>query len=103
VNKAKSALDLAQIRTTRARDLFEGKGGPLKDTSKQAKSDPGAERYALVANAAGGGGANKLRISDFSRRPSWPFRKKRSINPRYHIFSPMQARSVRARSARPST
>src|SRR3954470_18632551 len=31
LNKAKSALDLAQIQDKRARDLFEGKAVPLKD------------------------------------------------------------------------
>ena len=31
LNKAKSALDLAQIQDTRAKDLFEGKAVPLKD------------------------------------------------------------------------
>src|SRR6266404_166500 len=31
MNKAKSALDLAQLQGTRAKDLFEGKAVPLKD------------------------------------------------------------------------
>jgi cobalt-zinc-cadmium efflux system membrane fusion protein len=31
LNKAKSALDLAQIQDKRAKDLFEGKAVPLKD------------------------------------------------------------------------
>jgi cobalt-zinc-cadmium efflux system membrane fusion protein len=31
MNKAKSALDLAQLQDKRAKDLFEGKAVPLKD------------------------------------------------------------------------
>src|SRR5260370_21269712 len=32
LNKAKSALDLARLQDTRAKDLFAGKPGPLKDS-----------------------------------------------------------------------
>ena len=50
LNKAKSALDLAQLQDKRAKDLFEGKAVPLKDYQQSAGNpDPGAERPALVA------------------------------------------------------
>src|SRR3954454_17401502 len=53
VNKAKSALDLAQIQDNRARDLFEGKAVPLKDYQQsqanlvQAQNDLRSAQTAL--------------------------------------------------------
>ena len=55
VNKAKSALDLAQLQDTRAKDLFEGKAVPLKDyqqsqaTLVQAQNDMRSSQTALEA------------------------------------------------------
>src|ERR1700748_1703433 len=66
LNKAKSALDLAQIQDKRARDLFEGKAVPLKDfqqsqtTLIQAQNDLRSSQTALEA------ARNKLRILGFS-------------------------------------
>ncbi len=55
LNKAKSALDLAQIQEKRAKDLFEGKAVPLKDLSAGAgDADPGAERPAFRGDGPGG-------------------------------------------------
>src|SRR5205807_6291030 len=62
LNKAKSALDLAQIQHKRAKDLFEGKAVPLKDyqqaeaTLVQAQNDLRSTETALEA------ARNKLRI-----------------------------------------
>src|SRR5439155_15462533 len=62
MNKAKSALDLAQLQGTRAKDLFEGKAVPLKDyqqsqaTLIQAQNDLRASQTAMEA------ARNKLRI-----------------------------------------
>ena len=55
LNKAKSALDLAQLQDTRAKDLFEGKAVPLKDyqqsqaTLVQAQNDMRSSQTALEA------------------------------------------------------
>ena len=62
LNKAKSALDLAQLQDKRAKDLFEGKAVPLKDyqqaqaTLIQAQNDLRSSQTALEA------ARNKLRI-----------------------------------------
>src|SRR6184192_3376779 len=62
MNKAKSALDLAELQGTRAKDLFEGKAVPLKDyqqsqaTLIQAENDMRSSQTAMEA------ARNKLRI-----------------------------------------
>ena len=66
LNKAKSALDLAQMQDTRAKDLFEGKAVPLKDyqqsqaTLIQAQNDMRSSQTALEA------ARNKLHILGFT-------------------------------------
>src|SRR5437879_2130453 len=55
LNKARSALDLAQLQHKRAKDLFEGKAVPLKDyqqaeaTLTQAQNDLRSTQTALEA------------------------------------------------------
>jgi membrane fusion protein, heavy metal efflux system len=89
LNKAKSALDLAQIQDTRAKDLFEGKAVPLKDYQQsqanliQAQNDMRSSQTALEATR------NKLRILGFSEEAILAFQEKRSINPNTTIFSPI--------------
>jgi len=89
LNKAKSALDLAQIQDTRAKDLFEGKAVPLKDYQQsqanliQAQNDMRSSQTALEA------ARNKLRILGFSAEAILAFQEKRSINPDTNIFSPI--------------
>ena len=89
VNKAKSALDLAQIQDTRAKDLFEGKAVPLKDyqqsqaTLIQAQNDMRSSQTALEA------ARNKLRILGFTDDAISTFQEKRSLNPDTTIFSPI--------------
>jgi membrane fusion protein, heavy metal efflux system len=89
LNKAKSALDLAQIQDTRAKDLFEGKAVPLKDYQQsqanliQAQNDMRSSQTALEA------ARNKLRILGFSEEAILAFQEKRSINPNTTIFSPI--------------
>ena len=89
LNKAKSALDLAQIQDTRAKDLFEGKAVPLKDyqqsqaTLIQAQNDLRSSQTALDA------ARNKLRILGFTDEAISTFQEKRSLNPDTTIFSPI--------------
>src|SRR5882757_2577767 len=89
LNKAKSALDLAQIQEKRARDLFEGKAVPLKDfqqaqaTLIQAQNDQRSAETALEA------ARNKLRILGLTDDDVATFRQKGRINPETTIFSPI--------------
>jgi cobalt-zinc-cadmium efflux system membrane fusion protein len=89
LNKAKSALDLAQIQDTRAKDLFEGKAVPLKDyqqsqaTLIQAQNDLRSSQTALEA------ARNKLRILGFTDEAISTFQEKRSLNPDTTVFSPI--------------
>src|SRR3954453_7426374 len=89
LNKAKSALDLAQLQDKRARDLFEGKAVPLKDyqqsqaTLIQAQNDMRSSQTALEA------ARNKLRILGLTDEAISNFQEKGSINPNTTIFSPI--------------
>ena len=76
MNKAKSALELAQSQGTRAKDLFEGKAVPLKDyqqsqaTLIQAQNDMRSSETAMQA------ARNKLRILGLTTKTSRPSRKR---------------------------
>ena len=89
MNKAKSALDLAQLQGTRAKDLFEGKAVPLKDyqqsqaTLIQAENDMRSSQTAMEA------ARNKLRILGLSDEVIATFQEKRIINPETTIFAPI--------------
>lgn len=89
LNKAKSALDLAQIQDKRAKDLFEGKAIPLKDYQQaqanliQAQNDERSAETALEA------ARNKLRILGLTDDDVATFRQKGHINPETTIFSPI--------------
>src|SRR6202047_2549506 len=81
VNKAKSALDLAQLQDTRAKDLFEGKAVPLKDyqqsqaTLVQAQNDMRSSQTALEA------ARNKLAILGLSPEAIAAFQDKGHLDP----------------------
>ena len=89
LNKAQSALDLAQIQDKRAKDLFEGKAVPLKDyqqsqaTLIQAQNDLRSSQTALEASS------NKLRILGFTEEDILSFRQKGRINPATTVFAPI--------------
>ena len=89
LNKAKSALDLAQIQEKRAKDLFEGKAVPLKDyqqaetTLVQAQNDLRSSQTALEA------AHNKLRILGLSEQAISTFQEKGRIDPSTTTFSPI--------------
>jgi membrane fusion protein, heavy metal efflux system len=98
MNKAQSALDLAKIQDTRARDLFEGKAVPLKDyqqsqaTLIQAQNDLRSSQTALEAST------NKLRILGFSDDDIATFRQKGRINPESTVFSPIAGTVVQRKA-----
>jgi membrane fusion protein, heavy metal efflux system len=89
LNKAKSALDLAQLQDTRAKDLFEGRAVPLKDyqqsqaTLIQAQNDMRSSQTALEA------ARNKLQILGFNDAAIASFQDKGRIDPNTTIFSPI--------------
>jgi len=88
-NKARSALDLAQIQYTRAKDLFEGKAVPLKDYQQaeanlvQTQNDLRSSQTALEA------ARNKLRILGFTVEAISAFQNKGAIDREITIFSPI--------------
>lgn len=89
MNKAKSALDLAQLQGQRAKDLFEGKAVPLKDyqqsqaTLIQAQNDMRSSQTAMEA------ARNKLRILGLTDEDIATFQEKGRINPETTIFAPI--------------
>jgi membrane fusion protein, heavy metal efflux system len=88
-NKAKSAIDLADIQFKRAKDLYEGHAIPLKDyqqaeaTQVQAQNDMRSSATALEA------ARNKLRILGFTDETIKVFQDKGIINPEVTIYSPI--------------
>src|SRR5216683_1852633 len=94
LNKAKSALDLARIQDTRAKDLFEGKAVPLKDYQQtqaaliQAQNDLRSSQTALEA------ARNKLRILGLTDEAISTFQDKGRIDPNTTIFSPIKGTVV---------
>jgi len=89
LNKAQSAVDLAQLQDTRAKDLFEGNAVPLKDyqqsqaTLLQAQNDLRSAQTALEA------AHNKLRILGLTEDAIAAFQQKGRIDPNTTVFSPI--------------
>lgn len=89
MNKARSALSLAEIQNKRAVDLFEGKAVPLKDVQQaqanlvQAQNDMRSSQTALDASV------NKLKIFGFNEQDIDTFRQKGGINPEITISAPI--------------
>src|SRR5437588_1537422 len=94
LNKARSALNLAQIQDSRAKDLFEGKAVPLKDYQQtqanlvQAQNDMRSSETALEA------ARKKLFILGFTDETISAFRGKGTINPEITIYSPISGTVV---------
>lgn len=93
-NKAKSALELAEIQYRRAKDLYEGRAIPLKDyqqaeaTQVQAQNDMRSSVTALEA------ANNKLRILGFTDETIKAFQNKGAINPEIKIYAPISGTVV---------
>jgi cobalt-zinc-cadmium efflux system membrane fusion protein len=98
MNKAQSALDLAQIQDKRAKDLFEGKAVPLKDyqqtqaTLIQAQNDVHSTQTALEASQ------NKLRILGFSDGDIASLQQKGRLNPETTVFAPIAGTVVQRKA-----
>ncbi|KRQ06161.1 efflux RND transporter periplasmic adaptor subunit [Bradyrhizobium manausense] len=93
-NKARSALELADIQYKRAKDLYEGRAIPLKDyqqaeaTQVQAQNDMRSAVTALEA------ATNKLRILGFTDETIKTFQNKGTINPEITIYAPLSGTVV---------
>ncbi|MDA9508643.1 hemolysin secretion protein D [Bradyrhizobium sp. CCBAU 11386] len=93
-NKAKSAIDLADIQFKRAKDLYEGHAIPLKDyqqaeaTQVQAQNDMRSSATALEA------ARNKLRILGFTDETIKAFQDKGVIDREVTIYSPISGTVV---------
>src|SRR3954468_21003543 len=93
-NKAKSAIDLADIQFKRAKDLYEGHAIPLKDyqqaeaTQVQALNDMRSSGTALEA------ARNKLRILGFTDETIKAFQDKGVIDREITIYSPISGTVV---------
>src|ERR1700722_16741680 len=89
LNKAQSAVDLAQLQDKRAKDLFEGKAVPLKDyqqtqaTLIQAQNDLRSSQTALEA------ARNRLRILGLTDDAISAFQQKGRIDPNTTVYSPI--------------
>src|SRR5882757_10006609 len=98
LNKAQSALDLAQIQDKRAKDLFEGKAVPLKDyqqsqaTLIQAQNDLRSSQTALEASQ------NKLRILGFSDDSIASLQQKGRLNPETTVSAPIAGTVVQRKA-----
>jgi cobalt-zinc-cadmium efflux system membrane fusion protein len=94
MNKARSALSLAEIQNKRASDLFEGKAVPLKDFQQaqanliQAQNDLRSSQTALEASR------NKLKIFGLTEEDIERFRQQGRINPEVTIFAPISGTVV---------
>ena len=90
LNKAKSAVDLAQIQDKRAKDLFEGKAVPLKDYQQSQATLVQAQNDVRSSSDGAGGGAQPT--CGFSVSPTTPsprFRTRDCINPDTTISAPI--------------
>jgi len=89
MNKAKSALDLAQLQGQRAKDLFEGKAVPLKDYQQSQATLIQAENDLRSSQTAMEAARNKLQILGLTDEDIATFQQKRRINPETTIFAPI--------------
>src|SRR3978361_1272322 len=94
LNKAKSALDLAQLQDRRAKDLFEGKAVPLKDYQQSQATLIQAQNALRSSQTALEAARNKLRILGLPDDAIASFQEKGRINPETTIFSPINGTVV---------
>src|SRR5438128_4132958 len=88
-NKAKSAIDLADIQFKRAKDLYEGHAIPLKDYQQAEANQVQAQNDMRSSGTALEAARNKLRILGFTDETIKAFQDKGVINPEVTIYSPI--------------
>jgi len=88
-NKAKSAIDLADIQFKRAKDLYEGHAIPLKDYQQAEATQVQAQNDMRSAGTALEAARNKLRILGFTDETIKVFQDKGVIDREITIYSPI--------------
>jgi cobalt-zinc-cadmium efflux system membrane fusion protein len=86
LNKARSALNLAQVNDNRQRLLYEGKAVPLKEVQNARAALDAAENDARSAEVAL---RNRLRILGKTDQETTRFQEKGTINPATAIYAPI--------------
>ena len=89
LNKAQSALDLAQIQEKRAKDLSEGKAIPLKDYQTAQAALVQAQNDARSAQTLLEAAQNKLHILGFGDDDITTLQQKGRLNPETTVFAPI--------------
>jgi cobalt-zinc-cadmium efflux system membrane fusion protein len=98
LNKAQSALDLAQIQEKRAKDLSEGKAIPLKDYQQAQASLVQAQNDARSAQTLLEAAQNKLHILGFSDDDIVTLQQKGRLNPETSVFAPIPGTVVQRKA-----
>jgi cobalt-zinc-cadmium efflux system membrane fusion protein len=89
LNKARSALNLAQIIDKRQRLLYEGKAVPLKEVQNARAALDAAENDVRSAEVALEAARNRLRILGKTEEEITEFQEKGTINPATAISAPL--------------
>src|SRR5689334_3927493 len=89
MNKAKSALELAQIQYKRAKDLYEGRAVPLKDYQQAEATFVQAQNDMRSSDTAMDAARSKLRILGFTDEAITNFQNKSMINREITIDAPI--------------
>src|SRR5713226_8235122 len=89
LNKARSALNLAQIIDNRQRLLYEGKAVPLKEVQNARAALDAAENDVRSAEVALEAARNRLRILGKTDAEIAEFQAKGTINPATPIYAPI--------------
>jgi membrane fusion protein, heavy metal efflux system len=89
LNKARSALNLAQINDKRQRLLYEGKAVPLKEVQNARAALDAAENDVRSAEVALEAARNRLRILGKTDQEIIEFQEKGTINPATPIYAPI--------------
>ena len=94
LNKARSQLALAEIVEKRARDLYEGKAGPLKELQQAAAQLVAAQNDLRSAEVALEAGRNRLRILGRSDAQIAALEQKGAIDRTAQIVAPIDGTVV---------
>jgi membrane fusion protein, heavy metal efflux system len=89
LNKARSALNLAQINDKRQRLLYEGKAVPLKEVQQAQGALDAAQNDVRSAEVALEATRNRLRILGKTDQEITDFQEKGTINPATPIYAPI--------------
>ncbi len=89
LNKAKSALELADIQNKRASDLFDGKAVPLKDFQQAQANLVTAQNDMRSAEITLQAARNRLGILGFNDDAISTFEKQGRISPEITIYAPI--------------